>query len=440
MANINETIEMKLLPIAAKISSNRVLTAIRDGIMLSMPLIIVGSLAMVIAYLPITAWTDWLSATGLSSYLSKISNCSFGIMSLIASFGVARSYADQLGVDGVSAGIISVSGFLILTPMTSSLSGDAASVTGFTEGLPLSYMGSSGLFVALVVGIFSALIFASLIKHNVSIKMPDAVPPAVAKSFSALLPGAIILFVWLVVLYVFDTLGFPNIHSVLATVIGTPLSLVGATLPGTILVVMLNSLFWFFGVHGGNIANTPFSPIWLANAEANLVAYQAGETLPNIITSSFMDNFVFMGGGGATLGLVIAISLLALRKGSSKTTKTMAPLVLTPGIFNINEPALFGLPIVMNVSMLIPFMLVPAINVVVCYFAMSSGIVPLTTGVVASWTMPPIISGFITTNSILGSLLQAVCICIDAAVYLPFYLVVEKQNLANEREQEKLTD
>ena len=168
------------------------------------------------------------------------------------------------------------------------------------------------------------------------------------------------------------------------------------------------------------------------NSDANRLIFQADATakLPNIITEPFMDNFVYIGGGGATLGLVIVIAIVARRKRASQISKMMAPLTLTPGIFNINEPAMFGLPIVMNFSLLIPFVLAPIANAVISYTAMASGLVATTTGIAVSWTMPPIISGFLTTGGhISGSILQIVLILVDIAIYWFFYQSVEKKNL-----------
>ncbi|WP_288734871.1 PTS sugar transporter subunit IIC [uncultured Enorma sp.] len=424
MANINDFIEEKLMPIAGRIAANRVLVAIRDGLALAMPLIIIGSLLTVISSFPVEAWTAMLDETGVSGYLSKVTNASFGIMALIASFGVANSYAKQRGVNGAAAGAISLSSLLVVTPNLFTEAGD--------EGIPMGYLGSKGLFLAIVVGVVSAMIFQWFINHDIRIKMPDGVPPAVADSFSALIPGAVILFMWGIIYAVANMCGITNLHDVVTTVLGVPLGLVGATLPGTVVVVMLNSFFWFFGINGGSITSAVFKPVWLANAEANVQALQAGDPLPNIITKPFMDNFVYIGGGGAILGLIVVIALIALRKNSSKLTKTMVPLTLVPGCFNVSEPAMFGIPVVLNIKLLIPFMVAPAVNVIVCYLAMASGLVPLTTGVVVTWTVPIIISGILTTNSIAGAVLQVVCLALDVLIYLPFYLMVEKQNLIDE--------
>lgn len=432
MNKFNSFLEEKLLPIAAKLGANRVLISIRNGITLSMPLIIIGSLFLIISNFPIDAWIDWLAKTGIDNYLNKGTNGSFGIMGLVASFGIAQSLANQHNVDGTSAGVIALSSFLVAT--TNIFSSDEV------EGIPIGYMGSRGLFVAIVLGILTALIFTWFIKHNIQITLPDSVPPAVSKSFSALIPGAAIITLWLIVFAVLDHTGIGNVHDLLLKIFGGPLGVLGATIGGTVISVFLNSAFWFMGIHGGNVVNSIIQPIWLMNTDANRLIYQADRTaeLPHIITQPFIDNFVYMGGGGATIGLVIVIAIVALRKKSSQLTKTMGPLTLTPGIFNINEPAMFGLPVVLNVSLIIPFILAPMLNAVVTYFAMSSGIVARTVGVAVPWTMPPIISGFLATGGhASGAILQIILIILDVMIYYPFYQTVERQNLIAESGIEK---
>lgn len=189
---LNAWVNKHVMPVAAKIGGFKPLIAVRDGIAMAMPLIIVGSLFMIINSFPVHGWSDWLAktavnGTSIAQILAKITNGSFGIMGLIAAFGIAWSYANQHKTDGVSAGIISASVFFILTP--SIMSGDKVPV----EGFPYTYLGSRGLFVAIIFGLLSAWIFQWFINHNIQIKMPAAVPPAVSKSFSALIPGAVIL-------------------------------------------------------------------------------------------------------------------------------------------------------------------------------------------------------------------------------------------------------
>ncbi|MGB6178754.1 PTS sugar transporter subunit IIC [Carnobacterium sp.] len=422
MSESNSFIEEKLMPIASKLSANKYLTAIRDGITLAMPLIIIGSIFMVIASFPVPGWEAWLGKVGVAGYLWKGVNSSFGLIGLVASFGIAQSLASQYKVDGVAAGIISMASFVMVTPFIASEAG---------EGLTVRYLGASGLFVAIVLGLFTAFIYQWFIKHDIQIKMPDSVPPAVARSFSAIIPGAVIITFWLITYAVLDMMSWPNLHELAQVVLGGPLGLLGNNIFGTVIVAGLNSLLWFIGIHGGNVVNSIMQPIWITNLAENTAAYQAGTEMKNIITVAFMDNFVYLGGGGATIGLVLVLGYIARKKQTSKQTKILAPITVVPGLFNINEPTMFGVPVVLNFALLIPFILAPAVNAIVAYTAMATGLVPLTR-VVASWTMPPILSGFLTTGSINGSILQIVLIILDILIYLPFFLALEKRFKAQE--------
>lgn len=431
MSKFNDALEKHLLPLATKLDSNKILISLRDGIIVAMPLIIIGSLFLVISGIAIPGWIEWLEQQGIQQYLLKAVNGTFGLMGLVASFGVAHSIAKQYKTDGVSAGIIAMSAFLVVTPTVMS-KGKASE-----EAIPQIFMGSQGLFVALIIGIVSGLIFQWFINRDIRIKMPEQVPPAVSKSFSALIPGTVIIMLWLIIYIILDKLPFGNIHEVIVNTLGVPLSILGGSLIGTIILVGLNSMFWFVGIHGANVVNAVMQPIWLKNIDENRIAYQAdpnGE-LPHIITQPFIDNFVFMGGGGSTIGLVIVIAIIALKHKASKITKMMAPLTLTPGIFNINEPTLFGIPVVLNVRLIVPFILAPMINATITYFAMATGLVHLTNGTAMPWTMPPIISGFLATGHISGSIVQIVCIIIDIVIYYPFYRALERYNLYMETQE-----
>ena len=417
MDRINQFLEEKMLPVASKLSANKALIAIRDGITLAMPLIIIGSLFMVIASFPVPGWEDWLGKVGVAGYLWKGVDSSFGLIGLIASFGIAYSLTNQYGVDGISSGIVSLSTFITVTPFVTSDAG---------AGMPTGYMAAKGLFIAIILGLINGYVYQWFINRDIRIKLPETVLSAVSKSFSAIIPGAVLITFWLIVFGLLDAFSLPNLHDVAQVVLGKPLGLLGSNVFGTIIVVALNSLFWFVGIHGGNVVNSVMQPVWIANLDANREAYQAGLELPHIFTVAFMDNFIYIGGGGATIGLVLVLGYLARKKKTSQQTKVLAPITVVPGLFNINEPTMFGLPVVLNVMLLLPFIVAPIVNVVVAYFAMSTGLVPLTR-TVATWTMPPIISGFLTTGSVRGSLLQIVLIVLDVLLYLPFFLAVEKR-------------
>ncbi|WP_282709416.1 PTS sugar transporter subunit IIC [Ligilactobacillus sp. Marseille-Q7487] len=427
---VDSFIERVLMPVAVKLSSFKPLIAIRDGIVLAMPLIIIGSLFTILGSFPIDAWTNWVANTkfngvAILDIFNKISNGSFGLLGLVGAFGIASSYAEQYKTDGKSAGIIALASFFVVTP--SIMSGDKAPL----EGMPYGYLGSKGLFIAIIIGLIAGGLFQWFINRDIRIKMPEAVPPAVSKSFSALIPGAVIITLFGAIYAILTWTGLGNIHDLLLHILSKPLGILGDTLGGTLVAIMLNSLFWFVGIHGGNVINSVLQPVWLMNTDANrLLATKGNLDLAHgghVVTQPFIDNFVYMGGGGATIGLVLAIGLIVLSKKASKETEVLAPLTITPGLFNINEPTMFGLPVVLNTALIIPFVLAPMINAITTYFAMSTGIVPLCTGAVVPWTMPPVLSGFLATNSWQGSVLQLINVVIDIAIYLPFISMVNKQ-------------
>lgn len=438
-ASFDEFISKHLLPVAETLSQFKPLKAIRDGIAMSMPLIIVGSIFLIAGSFPIDAWTTWIASTSIrgiaiADLFNKIVNASFGLLGVISCYGIASSYAAYHETDGQSAGIIAIASYFAITPSIFT-SGKVIS-----EGMPYDYLGSKGLFIAIIIGLITGGIFQWFINHDIQIKMPETVPSAVSKSFSALIPGAVIISLFGLIYAIFGWLGLGNVHDLLLHVLSKPLGFLGGTLGGTLIAVFLNSAFWFIGIHGSSIVNSIMSPIWLMNTDANRVLFKAGKlTLAHggkIIAAPFIDNFVYMGGGGATLGLVLGIAILVSMKKASKQLQVLAPITVTPGIFNINEPTMFGMPIVLNTSLIIPFLIAPMFNACTTYFAMAMGIVPLCIGAVVPWTMPPIISGFLATNSFMGSALQAFNLVIDILIYLPFLMAQNKQQKIQEAASE----
>ena len=422
---MNKFLNEKLMPVASKMASNKFLIAIRDGITLAMPLLIIGSLLMVIATgFAIPPLEKWLGDMGIATYLWKGSDSSFGLIGLVAGFGIAYSLTKQYNVDGVPSGIVSLSTFILVTPFVTGEAGN---------GMPTTYMAAQGLFVAIVLGLINGWVYQWFINHNIQIKMPDSVPPAVSKSFSAILPGATLIVGWLIVYGVLDAFKLPNLHMIAKTVLGTPLGLLGNNIIGVVILVMCCSGLWFVGLHGGNIVNKIMEPIWLTNLGENAEAFKAGENLQHIFTTPFVDNFVYIGGAGATIGLVLALAWMARRKNASKQAKTLTPITVVPGLFNINEPTMFGIPVVLNILLLIPFVVAPVVNLIISYLSMASGLVPLTY-TAPGWTTPPVISGFLATGSIRASILQIILVVADILLYLPFVAAVEKRFKADEEQ------
>ncbi|MED4227194.1 PTS cellobiose transporter subunit IIC [Neobacillus cucumis] len=421
-------LENYFMPFAGKLAAQRHLQALRDGIILAMPMIIIGSIFLILGYLPIPGYADFMARTFGDQWLAKLTyptDATFNMMGLIAAFGIAYRLAEKYGLDGITSGVISLCAFLLATPFNVPFTPEGAKTAVEVGGaIPVAYMGSKGLFVAILIGLFSTEVYRFIVKKNIVIKMPDGVPPAVSKSFVALIPGlVVVLIVWVLRLIV-EHFGISSIHDIVSLVLGKPLGLLGGSLWGMIIAVFLVQLLWSAGLHGSNIVGGVMQPIWLAATGENMEAYKAGHELPHIITQQFYEVFVNIGGSGATFGLVVIMMMWS----KSLQMKQLGKLAFPPGAFMINEPIIFGMPIVMNALMIIPFFLAPIANVILTYVGMDLGWVAKPAGIAIPWTTPPLIGGYLATGGhISGAVMQLVSIVADFFIYLPFYKMWDKQ-------------
>ena len=417
-------LETVLMPMAEKIGKNKYLIAIRDGFLLSMPLLIVGSFFLLIANFPIPGWTEFWGrffGENWASYFSKPTDATFSIMAVLAVIGIGYSFAEQMKVDRLFGAAISLVCWFLIMPYEI-LAGDQV-----VSGIPLGWVGSKGIFVGIICAFLSVHVYAWVDKKGWVIKMPDGVPLTVEKSFAALIPAGVSVLVFFVINVIFAMTPYGNAFNFIFTILQTPLLKLGNTLPAMVIAYIFLHFFWFFGVNGGSVVG--------ALSAENLAAFQAGEALPNIISQQFQDLFATFGGAGSTLSLLIAMLLFC----RSKRVRELGKLALIPGIFGINEPIIFGLPILLNPLMLIPFMLVPTINIVISYFCMSLGLVPLCSGVAIPWTMPVILSGFLATGW-QGAVLQLVLLILGVFLYMPFIKMMDKQYLADESKKNDETE
>ena len=245
MSGFFSFLENKLAPLGEKIGAQRHLKALREGILIAMPLVLIGSFFVLIKDFPIEVWTNFLKSNDIYPGLEAMANNSFGLMALLTSFGIANCLAKSYNVDGISAGVLSMAAFLLVTPTIADEAG--------ALGIPYGQLGGKGIFSAIVVAMISAEIFRWFVQKDITIKMPSGVPEAVSRSFSALIPGTVIIVLFGIVLKVLEITGLGSLNQILSMVIGTPLGLIAGTLPGTFVAVLLNSLFWFCGVNGGQV-------------------------------------------------------------------------------------------------------------------------------------------------------------------------------------------
>ncbi len=414
VSKIESFMEEKFVPAAAKIGGQRHLLALRDGIVMIMPLLILGAFAMIVIDFPVEGWMHFMEETGWSwgGKIDILMNATFGIMAVIAVFGVASSLAssyrkpDGSAIDGVPAGVLSIASFFIVTQM---------------EG----GMGSENLFVAMLFAIFTAEVYRVFIQKNWVIHLPDSVPQAVARQFTALLPGlAVFAISWLLIAVPMSNTSYGTISVWLNQGLFSWLINVGISYPFTLLGSFLEHLLWTLGIHGSAVIIFPFfEPLWTQVTHVGT---------SSIITWPFYENNVWIGGSGATLPAVIYMLLFA----KSRLLKDVGRIAIGPGIFNINEPVTFGLPVVLNPILMIPFIVSPLAIVTIMYFGTYLGIFPILDKMIP-WTTPVFLSGFLAASGGIGSRLmavvaQAICFTTAFLIWLPFIRAWDKINLKRE--------
>ena len=420
---MNEWINEKLLPPILKFVNTKAITALRNGMLYTMPFSIVGSIFLLLANFPVQSIADWVTNSGLGEYFNQAYGASFAIMAFFAVMGIAYSYVKAEGYEGLPAGMIGLVIFLLT--MESSVTDAEANVT-IANVIDKTWTGGQGMISAILVGLFVGWGYTWFLKRDIRIKLPEQVPTNVANSFTALIPAAVLTTIALGIYIFFDKVFQTTVVEWIYTVIQSPMQGVTDSLGGAMMLGFLVPFLWFFGVHGSTIVGGIMGPILQANSLANTAILESGKALTlenggHIVTQQFLDQFMTVTGAGMTIGIVLYMVAFA----RSAQFKQLGRLSLIPAFFNINEPIIFATPIVMNPIMVLPFILTPMVSGVITYFALYTGIVPLFTAVQVPWTTPPIISGFLV-GGIRTAILQF--------VYYPFIRKVDSLNYKQETE------
>ena len=442
---MGEFIQNTILPAFMKFVNTRGVRAIKDGMMYSMPLIIVGAVYLLLFQLPIEAAANFVSSLGdgkVVAYLSHGYTSTFAVTALVTAIGVAYTWAKNDGWEPLSAGIISLGTFLILIPDYVLYAVEGADPVQ-VAGLDKTWLGGQGMIGAMIGGLLTGLIYSAFLKADIRIKMPDGVPDGVAAAFTGLIPAAVIFTGAIVVYGICDAIGGVTPIELIYKFLQTPLQGLGDTLIGVIIFETLIPLFWFFGVHGATVVGSVTGPITQANQLENAAIFQklteqgmsraeAVAALPanggRIFTEAWCNCFQAPTGSGWTIGLVVFMLVFA----KSEQMKRVGQLGIGAGIFNINEPVLFGTPIVLNPKLAVPFMLTPPIICAVAYILTDIGFIPYTMGVTVPWTTPPILSGLIVCGW-QGAVVQLAGMVLSFFTYLPFARSVDADYLAMEQ-------
>lgn len=417
-------------PYAAKLGAQRHLVAVRDAFVAMIPLTIIGSLATLINNAPIKALNNFLTDNPVGQRLKEINGDiwwgTLAIMALLLVIGVSYNLAKSYEENGLQAAMIATSIFVLLIPQVGTIAVEGAEAVSGWGLIAVGYFGTTALFTAIIVGLLSTEVFIKLGKvKQLVVKMPEGVPPAVSRSFAKLIPGVLTVVIFAVAGLLIRTLSDGVfLTDLINKYVGIPLSNVTDTLTSAVLIALFIHGLWFVGLHGANIA-LPFTGTMLTNLGAqNAEMIQNGASLDklHVLAGPFLDAFVFMGGSGVIIGLLIAIAIAGKRR------RDMLALGLAPSIFNISEPVIFGLPIVLNPIFGIPFVIAPIVTTIISYLSISFGLVHPVIIANMPWTTPPILGGFMATGHWSGAVLCIVNIAVSILIYLPFVVMAEKMD------------
>ena len=433
MSGVISGFERVMMPLAARISGNKYLLAMRDAFSMLLPFIIVGSFFGIIEWVLLDPWGTVMGANGLNlgsvftgldttgdayknsqfvhsmqviqGLCNNVVTVGFGVFSFLLVAAFSYRLGTIWGGDPFANALTALGAFIIVTPQS----------VGDIGAFDLSYFGNKAVLTAIIVATVSSKMFIGLSQNKkLTIKMPDTVPPAVANSFAVLMPVFITLFsftLFSTFLAQMQFMGSKALNDLIYALIQAPLMGFSQGIGFSILYQGIVWFFWWFGIHGHNVTaaiqNMVYMPAQLAN--------QSGDA------AYIFSNGFFEAGLMHVLGLLIAIFLFSKRESWRAVAKVGFPAML----FNIQEPIAFGLPIVLNPLLLVPYILAPLANTIVGWLAVSAGLVPIFKYVVP-WTMPLFFGGTIGTGSLAGGILQLVWLAMDICIYAPFVIAGNK--------------
>lgn len=439
----------KVMPKAMKFAQNKYLSSVSDGFMYLMPVLIVGSIFSLLNSFSLEGYQTFIANTGLKSFFAIPNMVTNDIISIYAVFFIAFVFAKKEEADQGVAGMVALFSFLAITPFGNT----EATITSFlteqgitvaedavlpaSNFMPLEWAGAKGLFVAIFVALISSRIYSYMIKKNITIKMPSSVPPTISKSFGGLFPG----FVSIVFFMILDRLagmipldGVTGIQTGIYSLIQAPLeAFLGNNIWSFIFAAFLAQILWSLGIHGMSAIILPiFYPLWTSLTNTNIEMLNTGVSaydLPNILNRSFWQVYVILGGSGMTLGLCLSMLFLA----KSKQYKTLGRLSVAANLCGINEPLIFGMPLVLNPIMLIPFIATPIVSALLAYFFTLINLLPRVSFIIPLGT-PVIMSGFMSTpdGGWKVALFQVFLIALSGLMYYPFLRIMDKKAFEEE--------
>ena len=423
--------QQKLGKLTQFFNSNVYIQAIKNGMIAYVPFTIIASVFLIIGSFPIPAVANWLASlfhlttAQFAAKLGIVNDASLVIGGLIVLLAISKNLADQMKLDNMPVMLTTMVAFFILTPYKADKAGN--------NFLKVANIGAQSIFLAIVVSIFAAVIYRVIAKKGITIKLPASVPPAVSKPFESIIPSLVVITVFWIIRLILDQFSGQSALDLINAILGTPLKAIGGSLIGVLIAKTFAQFLWFFGIHGDSIVNGIMTPVLQVLQDQNKTATLAHHAVPNIINQSFWDQYLQIG----VVGAILAIAIVA----HSQRYKALKKVALVPYLFNIGEPTLFGIPLMLDFTYFIPLVFSNAASIIISYSAFALHLVPIPTGLVqVPWTTPIIISGFLVTGSWTGAVLQLVDLIVVTLIWIPFVKIADKRIMAQEQETSKEVD
>ena len=431
MNGFTNWMEKHFVPIAAKIGSQKFLVAIRDAFIAIMPITMAGAFSTLLNVffrdLPTEwGWTGFVEA--MQPVITVNGNVWWGtlaILSMCFVFALGYQLSKVYRTPPLAGGLIAFASFIAVTPQSIEVTSEAGEVISAWGNLNWTLLDARGLFTALFIGFFSTIIYAKLMNRNITIKLPDTVPPAVSKAFAAIIPGIVAIYLSGILAFIVSSLSGLSIGELILKYVQMPFLGLSQGLVAVLIIVLAVQLFWFFGLHGTNVLGPILDGVYLSATAANNSAYVMKESFEYLWTRGSFDAYVWLGGAGCTLALIIAILIVSKREDFRAVAKLSLPM----GAFNINEPVVFGMPIVLNLIYFIPWIIVPIILTLIAYGATAIGLIPPVFNAVP-WIMSPVLYAFFATG---GNLIAAgvalLNLVIAISIWSVFVIIANKVEL-----------
>jgi PTS system cellobiose-specific IIC component len=418
-----QKVQEKIQPLTAIIGQNKYLQAVMKGMMLILPATIMSSFATLLKIFPIPAYQSFITSHELGKFFDVPINFTNNFMAVLVAFAVAYALATSFDVDAFPAGLISMVSFFILTPYTL---GDMGPL-GQAFNISNQWLGAMGIFAGMIVAFVSTRLYVAIIKGGIVIKVPDSVPEFVAKSFSSLIPGIIILTVFSIISAVLSMTSYGSIHVLIYKFLQAPLTSLGSGVGSVIIVAVVAQFLWFLGLHGHAVTLGVVAPIWAAMDAQQLAALSSGQALPNITGMAFFWTYL----AGNLLPLAFMLTFMA----RSARYKTLGKVAIVPAVFTIGEPLAYGAPLVMNFVFAIPYILLDGIIMALAYYLTVAGILPPVGGVNTPAGTPVLLSGFLQGSWRIAAF-QAIALIIRFAAWYPFFKMADKMAITEEESTE----